>query len=91
MTQLISHLRKPFLVWLFANILGFGVLGIVALMIPYLGSAPGFFWFNSCHFDPHQPCPVDRLAKIIPYLNFLGFLDADFYASDNPVHSGNPE
>jgi hypothetical protein len=43
MTQLISHLKKPFFIWLFANILGFGVLGIVALMIPYLGSAPGFF------------------------------------------------
>jgi hypothetical protein len=41
MTQTSGILSKQFLIWIFANILGFGALGVSLLVFPSLRSIPG--------------------------------------------------
>jgi hypothetical protein len=43
MSQLIDYIKKPFFIWIIANILGFGALGIALLVIPSLMSVSGIF------------------------------------------------
>ncbi|UCF26912.1 MAG: hypothetical protein JSW42_09685 [Chloroflexota bacterium] len=43
MSHRFSQYRKPFLIWVIANMLGFGVLGIVLVLFPSLMSIPGMF------------------------------------------------
>lgn len=66
MSQQFGFIRKPFLIWIIANILGFGVLGIALLVIPSLMSISGIFGSTLIISIPISLAQWIALRRIFP-------------------------